>query len=99
MARCESRSRHQRFVRAEEPGDPQRCLAYANKACAKCHAVKVGEEISPSRRAELRGRGKPSGPERPRSRWSPGLLEEKAKHLLRRIGPFSVSKGPGRTAA
>src|SRR3990172_7886184 len=34
-----------------------------------------------------------------RSAFRTHLLEEKAKHLLCRIGPFRVSKRPGRAAA
>ncbi len=35
-------------VYAAEVGNPQRGLAYAQKNCAKCHAVEAGDMFSPT---------------------------------------------------
>ena len=36
------------IVCAADLGDPQRGLAYAEKACAECHTVEAGGELSPN---------------------------------------------------
>jgi mono/diheme cytochrome c family protein len=35
-------------VGAEEPGDPSKGAAYAQKVCAHCHAVRKGDNFSPN---------------------------------------------------
>ena len=36
------------IVCAADLGDPQRGLVYAKKACAECHSVEAGGEVSPN---------------------------------------------------
>jgi mono/diheme cytochrome c family protein len=33
---------------AEEPGDPSKGAAYAQKVCAQCHAIRRGDNFSPN---------------------------------------------------